>query len=130
MREMSRQMEVGTRNLTDEQKAQHIENIFGADSSRAANILLKEGAQGYNEMTKAVNKNGAATALAAARNSGFIGSSGWTEVDDRNHRDRRRYEDSACTNFAGRHDQRSDRTELCTTGRDWQSRLVISVASR
>jgi TP901 family phage tail tape measure protein len=74
MREMIRQLEVGTRNLTDEQKAQHIETIFGSDSSRAANILLKEGVKGYDEMTRAVNKNGAATALAAAQNAGFKGA--------------------------------------------------------
>lgn len=74
LRDMVRQLEEGTKNLTDEQKALHIEQIFGADSSRAANILLKEGVQGYDRMTAAVKKNGAATELAAAQNAGFKGA--------------------------------------------------------
>ncbi|KUM39021.1 hypothetical protein AR689_07655 [Arthrobacter sp. EpRS71] len=74
IREMVRQLEEGTKDLTDEQKALHIEQIFGADSSRAANILLKEGVKGYDEMSKAVNRQGAATALAAAQNAGFKGA--------------------------------------------------------
>lgn len=74
LREMIKQLEAGTKDLTDEQKALHIENIFGADSSRAANILLKEGVKGYDAMTNAVNKTGAAAELAAAQNAGFNGA--------------------------------------------------------
>jgi TP901 family phage tail tape measure protein len=74
LRDMVRQLEEGTKNLTDEQKAMHIEQIFGADSSRAVNILLKEGVKGYDEMSTAVKKQGAAAALAAAQNSGFNGA--------------------------------------------------------
>lgn len=74
LREMTKQLQEGTAKLTDEQKSLHIENIFGADSSRAVNILIKEGVKGYDDMTKAVNKTGAATMLAAAQNSGFKGA--------------------------------------------------------
>ncbi|NQD39964.1 phage tail tape measure protein [Glutamicibacter halophytocola] len=74
LRDMVRQLELGTKDLTDEQKALHIENIFGADSSRAVNILLKEGVKGYDSMSKAVNKQGEAAKLAAAQNAGFKGA--------------------------------------------------------
>ena len=73
-RQLIEQLEKGTKNLTDEQKALHIENIFGADSSRAVNILIKEGTKGFDEMSTAVNKNGSAVALAAAQNAGFNGA--------------------------------------------------------
>jgi TP901 family phage tail tape measure protein len=41
-RDMIDQLQKGTAKLTDEQKAQHIENIFGADSSRAVNVCLRK----------------------------------------------------------------------------------------
>lgn len=74
MRELVKQLQAGTKDLTDEQKAQHIENIFGADSMRAANILMKEGVDGYDKLRGAVTKVGAAQAMAAAQNAGFKGS--------------------------------------------------------
>ncbi len=73
-RNLIKQLQEGTRGLTDEQKALHVENIFGADSSRAANVLIKEGVEGYDKLSKAVNKTGAATELAAAQNAGFNGA--------------------------------------------------------
>lgn len=60
--------------LTQQQREQALATIFGADSSRVAGILAKEGAAGFNEMSKAVNKQGAATDLAKAQNSGFNGA--------------------------------------------------------
>lgn len=74
MREVIKQLQAGTKDLTDEQKAMNLETIFGSDSVRAANILLKEGVEGYDKMTKAVNRTGAATELAAAQNAGFNGA--------------------------------------------------------
>ncbi|MFJ6416468.1 phage tail tape measure protein [Paeniglutamicibacter sp. NPDC091659] len=74
LRDMIKQLEEGTKDLTDEQKAMHIEQIFGSDSSRAVNILLKEGVKGYDAMSVAVEKQGAATKLAAAQNAGFKGA--------------------------------------------------------
>ncbi|WP_437770610.1 phage tail tape measure protein [Arthrobacter sp. KNU40] len=74
VREAIRQLEDGTKNLTDEQKALAIQTIFGTDSSRAANILIKEGVAGYDKMSASVNKQGAAVELAAAQNAGFKGA--------------------------------------------------------
>jgi TP901 family phage tail tape measure protein len=74
MREVVRQLEAGTKGLTDEQKSQAIETIFGSDAMRAANVLLKEGVAGYDKMSGAVQKQGAAAELAAAQNAGFWGA--------------------------------------------------------
>ena len=74
LRDLVAQLQEGTRKLTDEQKAQHIENIFGSDSMRAANILMKEGTEGYDKLAVAVGKQGAAQELAAAQNAGFNGA--------------------------------------------------------
>lgn len=60
--------------LTQEQREQAIASIFGSDASRVAGVLAKEGAAGFDEMSKAVNKAGAATELAKAQNSGFNGA--------------------------------------------------------
>lgn len=74
MVEVIRQLEKGTSKLTQEQKLQSLETIFGSDAVRAANILLKEGVSGFNEMGAAVRRSGAATELAAAQNKGLKGA--------------------------------------------------------
>lgn len=73
LREMARQLEDGTKGLTDEQKQQAIQTIFGSDAMRAANIMTKEGVEGFDKLKTAVTKQGAATDLAAAQNSGLKG---------------------------------------------------------
>lgn len=60
--------------LTQEQREQAIAAIFGSDASRVAGVLAKEGAAGFDAMSAAVNKQGAATDLAKAQNSGFNGA--------------------------------------------------------
>jgi len=47
-------------NLTDAQRLQYLQTIFGADAVRAANILFKEGADGINNMAAAMSKISAA----------------------------------------------------------------------
>lgn len=74
VREMVRQLSASTRELTDEQRSLAVETIFGSDASRAANVLIKEGVQGYDSLSKAVNRSGAASELAAAQNAGFNGA--------------------------------------------------------
>lgn len=68
------QLESSTNKLTQEQKAQALTTIFGADAIRAANILIKDGVKGFDEMSLAVNKTGAAQQLAAAQNAGLAGA--------------------------------------------------------
>lgn len=60
--------------LSQEQRELAINTIFGSDASRAAGIFAKQGAKGFDAMSKAVNRQGAATELAKAQNSGFNGA--------------------------------------------------------
>lgn len=60
--------------LTAEQKNAALATIFGSDSSRVAAVLADQGAAGFEKMATAVNKQGAATDLAAAQNKGFNGA--------------------------------------------------------
>lgn len=59
--------------LNDEQKANALNTIFGAEAMKAVSILTEEGAAGFDKMTAAVSKQGAAQDLAAARSKGFNG---------------------------------------------------------
>jgi TP901 family phage tail tape measure protein len=45
--------------LTDAQRMQYMQTMFGSDAIRAANILFKEGAKGANDMATAMGKVGA-----------------------------------------------------------------------
>lgn len=60
--------------LTVEQKNYTLATIFGSDATRVASILTDSGAAGFDKMSVAVNKQGAAADLAAAQNSGFNGA--------------------------------------------------------
>ena len=60
--------------LTDEKKVQAIQAIFGSDASRAAQILFKEGAAGFEQIKNAVTQTGAAADLAAAKTKGVGGA--------------------------------------------------------
>lgn len=62
-----------TKGLTSQQKTMALETIFGSDAIRAAAVLSKEGAAGYNEMSKAMNGMTAAD-VAATRLDNFKGS--------------------------------------------------------
>ena len=60
--------------LTQEQRNNALATIFGSDSMRVAAILADQGAAGFDKMADAVGRQGAATELAAAQNSGFNGA--------------------------------------------------------
>lgn len=60
--------------MTVEQRNNALAIIFGADATRVATILAQGGAKAFDEMSVAVNKQGAATDLAAAQNKGFNGA--------------------------------------------------------
>lgn len=62
-----------TRNLTDEQKAQSLQTIFGSDAQRAAIILTENGAKGFEKMASAIGKVKAAD-VAKTRLEGFNGA--------------------------------------------------------
>lgn len=74
LEETSRQLSKSLGKLSTEQKTAALNTIFGSDASRAAAILADQGAAGFEKLSTAVNKQGAATDLAAAQNSGFNGA--------------------------------------------------------
>jgi len=58
--------------LTDQQRLQKMETIFGADAIRSANVLFGEGAEGVNKM-KAAMSNVTAEDVAAEKSNNFNG---------------------------------------------------------
>lgn len=66
----------GTANLTQEQKQNALQTIFGQDAYRAAATIISGGVEGFDKMTTAVGRMGAAQDLAAARTKGFNGTIG------------------------------------------------------
>lgn len=67
-------LENGLKDLTDAQKAEYIATIFGSDASRAAQILIKQGVEGFDKLKEAVTRAGAAQELAAAKTKGLGGA--------------------------------------------------------
>lgn len=74
IRDAAGQLQAKLGKLTQEQREQALATIFGSDASRAAGVLATQGAAGFDKMAEAVNKQGAATDLAAAQNAGFKGA--------------------------------------------------------
>lgn len=74
MRDVIGQFQTSLSKLTDQQKVQALQTIFGMDAIRAANIIFREGVAGYDAMEKAVTKAGAAQDMATARTKGLGGA--------------------------------------------------------
>lgn len=60
--------------LTDAQRAQAIETIFGSDAARAANIIFGQGVEAFDASREAVTKQGAAAEVAGAKAQGLSGA--------------------------------------------------------
>lgn len=74
LREASRRLQGALKGLSEEQKLASLNTIFGSDAIRSATILSELGADGFDKLSEAVNRQGAAADLAAARNTGIKGS--------------------------------------------------------
>ena len=59
--------------LSDETRNAALATIFGSDAVRAANVVLMGGVEAYDEMTRAVTDQGAASRLAESRMQGLNG---------------------------------------------------------
>ena len=64
----------GTKHMTAEQKNAYLTQIFGADATRSVIALMNAGPAAWDKMSKAVGRQGAAQALAAAKMKGFNGA--------------------------------------------------------
>src|SRR5262245_135205 len=56
MAEVAGLLQNATKNLTEEQRLQALQTIFGSDAIRAAAVLAKEGASGFADMAAAMGK--------------------------------------------------------------------------
>lgn len=56
MAEIAGVLQKATAGLTDQQRLQALQTMFGTDAIRAASIMAKTGAAGFNEMADAINK--------------------------------------------------------------------------
>lgn len=70
-----RQLEVGTKNMTDEEKAKHISTLFGIQSTKQWLTLLKEGSGTLEEYTESLeNAEGSAKKMAETQLDNLAGS--------------------------------------------------------
>lgn len=60
--------------LNEQDKADALRKIFGADAIRAARIIFGEGTAGFNAMSAAVTRSGQAAEIAAAKSRGLSGA--------------------------------------------------------
>lgn len=67
MAEIAGVLQTATKNLTQEQKIQALQTIFGADAIRAAAIMANAGAEGFTNMAGAMNAAGSAQQAANTR---------------------------------------------------------------
>ena len=74
MREIMEQLKVSLAGLTKEQQISAVRTIFGTDAIRAAAIAAKLGAEGYDEMTEKMAKQGDVKRIAAERLNNLAGS--------------------------------------------------------
>jgi TP901 family phage tail tape measure protein len=68
------ELEQGFKGLTQEQRAEAMQTIFGSDASRAANILLTQGKKGILDYIDATKDQTAAEKMADARMQGLSGA--------------------------------------------------------
>ncbi|WP_051432584.1 phage tail tape measure protein [Promicromonospora kroppenstedtii] len=72
--EVAQQLKDGLGGLSEAQRTTALNTIFGSDASRAASVLMTEGAKGLGVYIKATRDQGAAEDAARARMSGTAGA--------------------------------------------------------
>ncbi|HEY9265512.1 MAG TPA: phage tail tape measure protein [Mycobacterium sp.] len=71
---IAEQLRLKLSSLSEEQRTLALSTIFGSDASRAATVLMKEGAAGIGHFIKATKDQNAANEVAASRMSGTAGA--------------------------------------------------------
>lgn len=72
--EIAQQLQDSLGGLTEAERAQTLQTLFGSDATRAATVLMKEGAEGLAKYTAATNDQAAASGMAEARMKGAEGA--------------------------------------------------------
>ncbi|MDF3308708.1 phage tail tape measure protein [Rhodococcus sp. T2V] len=70
------QLDAAAERMTDEQYQAATATLFGSDAMRLAGIAAEQGAGGFDTMLAAVNRQGAAAEVAAAKTQGLPGAMG------------------------------------------------------
>ena len=73
MTDVLKQLEAGTKSMTDEQKAANLNAVFGAEAFQEMNILLNRGSEAYDEYSSSITDTNRAQEMAAIRASGLSG---------------------------------------------------------
>ena len=76
--EILREVAGGLEGATDQERDFALATIFGSDAVRAANILLREGADAYEDFRGEISKSGAASDIAAVKMDNLKGS--WEQL--------------------------------------------------
>lgn len=74
MRSLMEQLQTASRNMTDEQYQAATATLFGSDAMRLAAIAAEQGVDGWDKMRAAIDKEGAAAEVAAAKTGGLPGA--------------------------------------------------------
>ena len=74
MRGLMDQLNAASKRMTTEQYQAAAATAFGTDGVRFAMLAAQQGTKGFDEMTAAVNRNGVAAEVAAARTKGLPGA--------------------------------------------------------
>jgi TP901 family phage tail tape measure protein len=73
LRDVASILQASLRGLTEQQKLQTLETVFGQDAQRVASILAREGAEGWDRMAGAMNQAGTAAESARIRADNLAG---------------------------------------------------------
>lgn len=73
MREIFNQLHTAAQNMTPEMYAMSTSTAFGSDAARLAGVAASKGAEGFDVMRTAVEKQGTAAQVAATQNQGLPG---------------------------------------------------------
>lgn len=74
MEQLIKDLGKATEDMTGPERAEAMRKLFNIRGARAANLLLKEGVDGWAEMADNVDRAGAAAEMAGARMSGVTGA--------------------------------------------------------
>lgn len=71
MAKASQLLQDATKDLTEEQRIQMLQTIFGQDAIRVAAVLSQQGADGYDAMTASLEKQNSVADMAKQKQAGF-----------------------------------------------------------
>jgi TP901 family phage tail tape measure protein len=71
MEQAERLLAGATKDLTNEQRSQYLQTIFGTDGIRVADVVARQGAEGYNALKDSISKQSNVAQAAATAQKGY-----------------------------------------------------------